>query len=185
MGSGEGDGGDAVSPTWDEALAHSQALQAQGVDVTIRLDQRVIRISGAGGCLQDPDDGTPARQVFYQDGKPSEIEHCPVGGEWGDLANGTPAIRTFHPDGSPKDVHHYRNGQVDDPAEGVAAYRSFYPDGTTKAIDHYRNGRLHDPADGTPALRRFHPDGSLQRAANFTDGQLIRDPSFPPPIGET
>ena len=58
------------APTWDEALAHAEVLREQGVNVRIDERYRVIEIRGDNGKYNDPDDGTPAYQAFYRDGKP-------------------------------------------------------------------------------------------------------------------
>ena len=154
-----GSGPAAKLPTWDEALAHAEALRAGSVKVEIDVGWKTIEIRGTNGRLQDPDDGTPALQAFYRDGAPKRISHY-IEGELQDPAGDIPAYQDFYPDGTPKVVEHWTNGKRHDPDDGTPAYRRFYSDGTPERISHWTNGYRHDPDDGTPALRRFYPDGT-------------------------
>ena len=178
-----GSGPAAKLPTWDEALAHAEALRAGSVKVEIDVGWKTIEIRGTNGRLQDPDDGTPALQAFYPDGAPKRISHY-IEGELQDPAGDIPAWQEFYLDGTPKVVEHWTNGKRHDPADGTPAYRTFYPDGTPKWISHWTNGELHDPADGTPAYRTFYSGGTPMTIGHWTNGKLVSEESFPPPTGE-
>ena len=178
-----GSGPAAKLPTWDEALAHAEALRAGSVKVEIDVGWKTIEIRGTNGRLQDPDDGTPALQAFYRDGAPKRISHY-IEGELQDPAGDIPAYQDFYPDGTPKVVEHWTNGKRHDPDDGTPAYRRFYSDGTPERISHWTNGYRHDPDDGTPALRRFYPDGTPMTIGHWTNGKLVSAESFPPPTGE-
>ena len=132
---------EAPPPTWEDALAHAEVLRGQGVDASIDEGRKSITISDADGYRHDPDDGTPAYQVFYPDGTPKWISHY-TDGERHDPADGTPARQCFYPNGSPERIGHYCNGELHDLDDGTPAWRGFYPDGTLMSISHWTNGEL-------------------------------------------
>ena len=178
-----GSGPAAKLATWDEALAHAEALRAGSVKVEIDVGWKTIEIRGTNGRLQDPDDGTPALQAFYRDGAPKRISHY-IEGELQDPAGDIPAWQEFYLDGTPKVVEHWTNGKRHDPDDGTPAYQEFYPDGTPIWIGHYTDGEKHDPADSTPAWLAFRAGGSLERACHYTKGRFVNEKMFPLPTGE-
>ena len=142
---------EAQPPTWDDALAHAEVLREQGVKVSINEHWMSIEIFGTNGKYHDPDDGTPAYQAFYRDGKPKVIGHF-ANGKYNDPDDGTPAYQDFYRDGTTEWISHWTNGKRHDPADGIPARQDFYSDGSQKVVEHWTNGRL-------VSEERFPPEG--------------------------